>query len=445
MTACTKKSMYAWVISAAGFASQIIVSFSLGIFGVNLAYISTSLSYSVTELAIASSVFGLGYSGFGAFWGSLVDKIGHRKIMGIGSALCACGMIAFGLFANTLIGIVLMYGLIGIAASSASTGTIPKLVSSWFDVSMRGKGNAVIALGGTFGGALMGILAPILIVDYTWRGCFIGFGIICLALSILIIAILRDSPEKIKTVPLGSPAGTLVGETEEIERRQRVISGKTRKAAIKRVFRMPVFWKCAVMYLFWSFYLICDSTYLIAAITSKGYPLFTAGLCGTIKTVAMLVGTLLWPALVDRTSRKSILGLLYGVSGALYIAMFFVLDLGNITFLYIEIAFLGFFLSHTPIYQVAMSEVFPPDLRGTGPGMIMSLSIIGMFFGPIIVSNLISLSDGNTSIFCLFAGFCLLIASLIAFIYLPKTGGKYGDPLLEQAKSAQMEQKIRKI
>ena len=429
-----RKSKYAWLISSAGFASQMIVSFSLGIFGISLPYISEDLGISIASLAIASSVFGLGFSGCGVLWGTLVDKIGHRKVMGFGAIMAACSMILFGLTVSSVPGAVIICGLLGIAASSASTGVIPKLVSNWYDVSMRGKGNAVITLGGTCGGALIGVLAPILITGYTWRGCFIRFGVMCLILAVFIVIVLRDSPEKIGTVPLGSSPDVQVGEVEEVERRQRIATGQSRIEAMKRVVKMPVFWKCAIMYLFWSFYLICDGTYLISAITSMGYSLVVAGFCGTIKTIAMLFGTLLWPSIADHTSRKNILGLLYGVSGILYITLFFILGVGNITLLFIEIAFLGFFLSHTPIYQVAISESFPPDLRGTGPGMIVTLSVIGTFSGPIVVSALINAFGGNISMYCLFSGLCLLVSSLIAFACIPKTGGRYGDPFLEQAK-----------
>ena len=94
---------------------------------------------------------------------------------------------------------------------------------------------------------------------------------------------------------------------------------------------------------------------------------------------------------------------------------------------------LGFVSGTVGISWVMMAESFTPDMRGTGPGVVSTFGIIGRVGGPLLAAFWINtFFAGNTASYTLFAAACMIIAGVLIFLWLPKTSGKYGDPLAEQ-------------
>ena len=89
----------------------------------------------------------------------------------------------------------------------------------------------------------------------------------------------------------------------------------------------------------------------------------------------------------------------------------------------------GLFFGVAPILNTLMAECFPPELRGSGPGVVSTIALVGRFFGPIIAAQCIVMAGGHTGAFTYFAGGSLLVAGILVLIILPKTGGKVGDPI----------------
>jgi sugar phosphate permease len=402
-------------------------------FGMNLSTFAASIGVTAASLAIVSSIFGLCYGGFGVVWGSLADRIGIRKELAIASIGAGVWLLCFGQFANSIWTAAIFYGLTGAFIAGIGSGVIPKIVTSWYASSWRGKGIIFVSLGGSVAGILLGIIAPIIIQNSGWNGCFTTFGIICIILGVIVFLLVRDTPASIGTIPFGADINEYATEEEpkELTAEERAAQKAEGRKKLKAVLKMPITWKYGITLVFWQFYLTSNNTYLVASITDAGYSLAVAGLVSSLQTAAMFVSILVFPTISDKIGRKTVFILLNLACSVIYVIFYFALGLNSDVIVYVMICALGLFSAMTPIMQSSLGEVFPKELRGTGPGMVTTITVLGRFFGPILCGLVISATGVVASSF-LFAAGGLLVCSLLLAIWIPNTGGKYGDPIADQ-------------
>lgn len=425
--AVRSKSSYAWVSASSGFFSQLICVWGLGIFGICLTSIAADLGVEVTDLALASSIYGACYAGLSFVWGNLADRIGLRSTLALAAVGMGVFLIITGQLANSALTAIIFYALAGVFASGTASAVLPKLITTWFAPNMRGKGMTVVTLGGSIAGILGGIVFPQLIMNFGWRGCFTVIGVIGVVIGVLIFLLLRDDPAKIGTYPFGSPVGTEVGSYEkkvEIEDEK-----ANKRDKMIRVLKMPITWKYGTIFVFWQFCLMTYQAYTVAAAQSAGMDLAAASLVTTFVTGGMFVGTIVFPALSDKLGRKitivvaSILTAIFAFAAYMAFGLFAAVP----AIIYSVFICYGFSNSITPLHNTAMAECYPADLRGTGPGVVSTIAVIGRFGGPLLAAQVIAMSGTATSVM-LFMGVCVLISGILSLIWLPKTGGKYGDP-----------------
>ncbi len=196
-----------------------------------------------------------------------------------------------------------------------------------------------------------------------------------------------------------------------------------------RVLKMPITWKYGIIYIFWQFCLMSYQAYTVTAAQSAGMDLASASLVTTFVTAGMFVGIIVFPALSDKFGRKitiivaSILTAVCAFAAYMAFGLFAAVP----TVIFGIFLCYGFSNSITPLHNTAMAECYPEDLRGTGPGVISTIALIGRFFGPLLAAQFIAMTGTATTVM-LFMGTCVLISGILSAIWLPKTGGKYGDP-----------------
>lgn len=422
---------YAWVVAGAGFLTQIIACWGVQIFGMTLGSISEDLGVEQTSIAIAASLFGLFYAGFSVLAGNLADKIGIRKVMGVGSLIASVILLATGMLATGPVSVIVGYSAFGVFLASIGAGVTPKLVGTWFSNHTRGKGFALCIVGGSLGGVMMGVIAPIFITAGGWRLCFEAIGGIGIVVAILSFLLIRDSPAAMGTVPFGSDKEeAAVVDQSVVDEAARTESSVAR---IKRLFKMPNLWKMIVVYVAFQLYYMMHQTYFVSALTSAGYSITVAGLVSSLLYVGICIGQVVFPSLSDKFARKNILGVLMVAASALYLCVYPVLTWETpATIVFVLAFFVGIIIAANAMLQTVMTELFPPDLRGAGPGMVSTFGLIGRFGGPILGGWFIaSMAGGNMLAYPILAAPIALIGGLVALITLPKTGGKYGDPLAE--------------
>ena len=118
---------------------------------------------------------------------------------------------------------------------------------------------------------------------------------------------------------------------------------------------------------------------------------------------------------------------------ALFAVLYMVVGMGNDMLIYVIGFLAGVFDAQAPVMQSSLGESFPKNLRGTGPGMVTTITLVGRFFGPILAAAMInSIGGGLTTFAFVWAGLMSLCCAVIAIFVVPKTGGKYGDPIANE-------------
>lgn len=425
--AIKSKSAYAWIASGSGFLSQVICVWGLSIFGISMSTIAADLGVAVSALGIATSIYGACYAGFSVLWGNLADRRGLRKTLSLAVVGIGVFLILAGQLATSAVAAIALYALAGVFASGTASAVLPKLISTWFAANSRGKGMTLVTLGGSVAGVLGGILFPRFLMSMGWHGTFTLVGIIAIVVGAIIFALLRDEPAAVGTYPFGSPAGTPVASTEK----QLTDENKAaNRANAIRVLKMPITWKYGILYIFWQFTLMAYQAYTVVAAQAAGMDLVAASLITTIVTAFMALGTIFFPFLSDKIGRKPSIVAASFLTAAAAIVAFFAYGAGAAAapiIIYVIYAIYGFSNAVTPLHNTAMAECYPVELRGAGPGMISSIAIVGRFGGPILAGALIA-ATGDTTAAILFTGITVLISGILSLFWIPRTGGKYGDP-----------------
>lgn len=426
-----KGSKYAWAVAGSGFFGQMMSLFVLQLWGMTMAYIAADFGVEPTSLAIGASIFGLMYGVLCIVWGTLADRFGLRKVMSIGPVCAGAACIVTGQLAATPTAAIVGYAIAGVFLGAMGTAIVPKIVSTWFSTHSRGKGSALIIVGGSLGGVIFGIVCPIFIKAGGWRGCFTYVGIIVILVGIMLFLVMRDSPAVRGELPYG-----IEKESEEEIALQNATPVRKKngfKEAISTL-RMANTWKMGIVFICYQAYYTCHTTFFMTALLSTGFDVTKAGLISSMVYVGICIGQIVFPTISDKMARKNLLGTLLLLAGLAYCGLYFVLGSSVSTaaiLLYVLMS--GIFFACNAMMQVTMSELFPPNMRGTGPGMVNTFGFVGKFFGPIVCSALIAgVWGGNLLCYPLFGGCLAILGGIVALVLLPKTSGKYGDPLAEE-------------
>lgn len=432
-TKMRKRSWFAWLQSVAGFSSQIVASTATNTYTICVALIATQLGCTAADLAIASSPFGATYAGFSWLWGNLADRIGIRWSISLSPVWVGIGFILISLFTNSIMSFAILCALAGVGMGGVSGATLSKAIGSWYDTNWRGKGMILVNMGGNAASTIMGIATPILIAS-GWQGAYRIMGIAYLCCGVLNFILFRDSPAAIGTVPFGSPKGTMPAPYEkkaQMSPQEKAALKKEKNEATIRCLKDPMTWKFGIIYAFWQLQMNSNKAFMVAAVVAAGIGdvAFGGGLMAGF-SFAMLFGQPIISFLGDYLPRKYVFGSGVLAAGLCFVAIWFAFGAGNAAALPPIYSVLGFVSGTVGISWVMMAESFPPNMRGTGPGVVSTFGIIGRVGGPLLAAFWINtFFGGDTASYVLFAAVCMLIAGALIFLWLPKTSGKYGDPL----------------
>ena len=133
--------------------------------------------------------------------GRLSDRWGSRRILLIGNALFAPAIAALALANGSVFQFYALFALVGAAGAIPSTPAYSKVISEWFD-EKRGLMLGIAAgFGNGLGSTLMPVLAGLMLVQFGWRGAYIGIGLIVFWLGFpVLFALLRDAPARLAVI-----------------------------------------------------------------------------------------------------------------------------------------------------------------------------------------------------------------------------------------------------
>jgi sugar phosphate permease len=125
--------------------------------------------------------------------GGLVDRIGSRRLLGIGLVVWSLAQMAGGLASS--------FGFFIVARAVLGIGEAPqfpsaaRVVSNWFPLRSRGTPTGIYNAASPLGSALAPLCLSFVVVSFNWRWAFIATGMLGLVVAIIWFALYRD-PDK---------------------------------------------------------------------------------------------------------------------------------------------------------------------------------------------------------------------------------------------------------
>ncbi|MGX7896077.1 MFS transporter [Tsuneonella sp. HG222] len=140
--------------------------------------------------AMSAALVGFGIGSWGGGW--LGDTIGRRWSLALATVVFSLATIGASTAAD--VWHMAMWRLVsGLGFGSAYANAIA-LAGEWLPDRWRSIGVTTLSVGTPAGGFVIAGLLPTLNDIYTWRGIFVLTGAFTLAIVVLIVAVLRDSP-----------------------------------------------------------------------------------------------------------------------------------------------------------------------------------------------------------------------------------------------------------
>ena len=231
-TRASSRLYYGWVVVA---ATAVAILFAAGIRvapGAFLLDMATSTGWSRASLSLAAAIGLLVYGFTGPAAGSLMLRIGSRKVA-TAALLITAAALAVTSAVQEEWQLTLTFGLL----SGIGTGMIASVLGAtvanrWF-VRHRGVVIGVFGAASSAGQLIVYPLLTSMVEGSGWRGAALTLAILAALLSIPIALLLRDDPADLALKPLGESAT------------DRPVQRTSEEGAMRRALRTPTFWLLA--------------------------------------------------------------------------------------------------------------------------------------------------------------------------------------------------------
>jgi MFS family permease len=356
----TKAYAYRWIILLA-FAAAAAVN--------QLAWItfapitdSAAAYYGVSTLAIGllSASFMIIYIvvSIPASW--VIDTFGFRVAVGIGALLTGIFGLLRGLFVANFTLVFICQ--IGIAIGQPFiVNAITKVAARWFPAHERATASGIGSLG-MYLGIVVGLaLTPYLVSAYGLGQTLVDYGILCLLVACVFLALAREHPP----TPASRPGD---------EARSLVFDG------LRQMLRKRDYLLLLLVFFIGLGIFNAVTTWIEEIVKPRGFSASQAGLTGALMIAAGIVGAVILPTLSDHYRRRvpfiilCLAGAIVGLIGITFAATYWLLLASALT--------LGFFLlSSGPIGFQYGAEIAYPAPEGTSNGLLLMMGqISGILF-----------------------------------------------------------------
>jgi MFS family permease len=149
--------------------------------------------WSMAQMTLADLV-AFGFLGLIApILGVWMDRIGVKRMMLMGGLVLALSYFLYARI-NSLAQMYLVHVLFGLGLALAGLVPVARLIGRWF-VKARGTAMGIALVGSSLASYTIAPLANSLITQHGWRGAFAWMSIAGIALTLLVLTLVRDRPE----------------------------------------------------------------------------------------------------------------------------------------------------------------------------------------------------------------------------------------------------------
>ncbi len=330
--------------------------------------------------------------------GILADRIGIRKVAGIGAIIATAGAVLRATAGDytSMLAFTFIYG----AGYAILFPNMPKLVSLWVPRQRIGVGTGVYTTAMTISVALpMAITLPLIFpITNTIQGTFLIWSIPAIILTVFWWIFVREPVR-------AGIQGPVIAET-----------GTT----FREVLGDRKIWLAAVLLLLHNFFFFNWVGWSPALMIEKGALPDVAALIASITIWVGIPTVLLVPGLSDKLGLRK--PFLWIPSIVLVITSFWAIGV-SVSSACVLMAVVGiFFHARFVIIMALPVEMAPRKLAGLASGMVLSLGYVGSTLGPLVGGYILDLTGSLTGSLLVLSG--ISIAAMILTFVIPETGPK---------------------
>lgn len=381
-----KKFYYGWFVAMAcalGIASS-IGAFVAATIGLLMGPLGAEFGWSKTQIVLATSCATGATILAAPFLGSIIDKFGARRIIGISFVFEAIIIASFYFINDNLYLFYARYFLFALLATGTTAIGFAKVIARWFD-RRRGLAMGIVLAGQGVGSFAWLRITQWLIDGHGWRETFLYLaGYVAFVALPLIMLVVRESPQSIGLNVDGDTDAEAAGS----DHAARELSGRTRAEA----FGMPQFWLIAITNLLIGFGMNAIIINAVPIMTAQG---------ASVQTAAAVVSTLFLALVVGRISSGWFMDRFF----APYVAIgYLTLPLLGIAVLihdasgfnaYIGVMLVGLATgAEVDVIAYVTSRYFGLKQYSSIYAVYYSMFNIGSAIGPVMVSNMAE-NQGN--------------------------------------------------
>jgi MFS family permease len=314
MKAFSGKVHYGWVVVAITFLALLISSGIRTAPSVLIKPLEAQFQWSRTDVSIAVAIslvaFGLG----APLGGSLIDRLGPKRIMLLGLALNTFGLICL-YFMNALWQFHIVWGIvIGIGTGLVTNVLGATVAMRWFN---RHRG-IVLGVFGAASAAVQTVFLPTLIgivTSFGWQAVIVTLATIAGLALIPILIFMRNQPQDMGLEPVGDATAASI-QTD------------SRRSSLSDALKTRDFWLLALSFFICGFTtngLI--ETHLIPHALEHGFVQTEMASAVAVMGIMNILGALASGWLTERYDNRRLLMLYYGFRAVSLVALPFILEM----------------------------------------------------------------------------------------------------------------------
>jgi len=358
-----------WIVGACFFIAFYVSSVIFYGFTVFFEPLVREFGWSYTQVSFASSLRGLEMGILSPLIGSLVDRLGSRKLLLAGTITVGIGLILLS-YTHSL---SMFYGamvFIAFGAGGCTSVVTMTAVARWFRKDI-GKALGIMSAG--FGAS--GLMLPLIVwlVDACgWRTALIALGLGMWIIGIPLALIVRDSPEQYGYLPDGaSPDGPTIRDDS-----QAMGSSITIWEVLKDRSLFCLNLAEAIRFMVLASVVIHIMPYL----SNTGTPRSTAGVIAAAIPLVSIIGRFAFGWLGDVFDKRYITSLAFCLMAIGVFALTFVhMKSGLALFL---LSFPAGFGGISVLRGTILREYYDASTFGTMMGVMMGFAAVGGIIGP---------------------------------------------------------------
>ncbi len=400
------RNAYGWLIWCVMIFTYMLNTFHAVAMGAVRTDIIEEMHLTENQFVLLTNAFSYAYMIMQIPVGILLDTKGARKVACICNAIACAGAFVFS-FSGTYAGLLIGRAMIGMGCSVCFL-SILKICANWFDTKIFCTMSGLTTLVGMVGAVMAQTPLTVLNSMIGWRRIYQMIGFFSILLIILMLVIVKDSPEGAVKSKMHIPVGS----------------------AIKEILSNKYTWPPFIAYgCYYGTYLIMSGVYgssmltdrfQLSAVTASGYL--------TLAVVGCAIGGILVSTLSDRLHSRRMVQIVFGGIYLLFWGMFvLVYHFGGPSLLLPVVLFgIGLFSCAYSVVWSAVKEVNNPLYVG----MSTSIGNVGGYLGSIVVptaAGLVYSGSGSAA-----GGYsnvltCTLVFTvigLVASLAVKETGGE---------------------